>query len=106
MSCISSIFSYYKVLNWHDEAYRQLLQEVPLSEVETFLQDFENEIWRRRSILAKYRERIRRGGNAKFWYRREFKCLEALHILMKRRKLAPILFAEKQMNYARGTATI
>ena len=92
----SSFIDYYAVC-MEDEAYRQLLLKIPKSEHNIFLVDFENEIWRRRYTLCKYRERIRRGGNSKFWSRRKFNCLEALRILIKRRNIASILFAENKL---------
>ena len=104
MQLVSSFTSLYAI-GMTDKAYRSYLLGIPKSEYNIFLVDFENEIWNRRYKLAVFREN-RRLQKHEFWVRRERMFLEALHILMKRRNIASILFVEKLMNYSKGTATI
>lgn len=71
-----------------------------------FLQDFETQIWRIRYKISEYNEKSNTRKGVEYWKIRSYHTRDFLIYLMKRRKIASILFAEKTMNLAKGNAPI
>jgi hypothetical protein len=88
------MLNFIRAITLSEQEYRIFLGSLSKVELEIFLKDFESEIWSLRYKITEYNEKAKTRKGVEYWKMRSKYATSFLMSMLRRRRIASILFAE------------